>query len=131
MNMTCDLCGGPVLPEGDRGVCSQCGLTYDAQWVRQRYVNPPVAPATSFTPPPVAPTIPFAPPTEPSTPAPQSKKKKSFKWSGVVFALCGIGVFAAGWMADEDPMFSLGMFGACAAVTVITIGIIAALGKKN
>lgn len=130
MNMTCDLCGGPVLPEGDRGVCSQCGLTYDAQWVRQRYVNPPVAPATSFTPPPVAPTIPFTPPT-PAVPAPQTKKKRSFKWAGVVFALCGIGVFAAGWMADEDPMFSLGMFGACAAVTVITIGIIAALGKKN
>jgi len=119
MNMTCDLCGGQVVPSGEGGVCSQCGLAYDAQWIRQRYVNPPMAP-TEFI-------IPPAAPTKPSTPS----KKRSFKWAGVVFALSGIGAFAAGWMVDEDPMFSLGLFGLCAAATLITIGIIAVFGKKD
>lgn len=112
MSLNCDLCGGQVTAQGDGAVCPHCGMTYDNQWLRQRYVNPPAAPLTPYTPPP-------------------KKKKRNFTWAAVVFAVCAFLAFIAGFISDEDPVVSLGLFGFCALAVTVTIFIIKILNKDD
>lgn len=124
MSLNCDLCGGQVVPNGDDGVCSNCGLTYDSQWIRQRYVNPPAAPVVYSELDELNAEINFKS-AKPKT------KTKNFSWTVPVFALCAVGALAAGWFADEDPALSLGLFAGSAAVTVFTIFLIKIMNRDK
>ena len=109
MSMYCELCGGQVIPNGEGGICTNCGITYDAQWMEQHQA---------------------APTTQDFPAQPANKPVAVPKWAIAAFVFSGLGALGAGWMADENPALSLECMVGSALIAVVTILILAKKNKK-
>lgn len=117
MKLTCDLCGGALVPKDDGAVCSVCGIEYGEKRIAEKEAaaQPPVKtpPQVQVNPqPPVTPQVQVAPnmtPEQDTSAEKYQKRMKKMRTTLVIIAvIVFLGIVTAQSMNQIEDMISIG-----------------------